>query len=104
VRDAIKAGEKAVRSSTHIVEETVDGGRIALISAPLQLEIPPGLDLTAKEGLKAAEAFNQGRLKESGDWVIFPRTLEYIADGRISSDEAGTLHFDGEPIPQGLRL
>jgi folate-dependent phosphoribosylglycinamide formyltransferase PurN len=104
VLDAIAAGESVVRSTTHIVEETVDGGRILMISAPMRLEYPPGADPGTKEGRRAAESHNQNRLKEAGDWVVFPRTLEYIADGRFAADEWGALYFDGAHVPKGLRL
>ncbi len=46
----------------------------------------------------------QERLKRSGDWTIFPRTLQYIAEGRYAQDEEGNLFFDGNPIPHGLSL
>lgn len=47
---------------------------------------------------------HQNRLKEIGDWVIFPRTLEFLADGRYSQDDQRKLYFDGKEIPQGVRL
>ncbi|MFA6032574.1 MAG: formyltransferase family protein [Myxococcota bacterium] len=104
VRDAIRAGETAVASSTHVVEDAVDGGRLVLISEPMNVEIPRGLDLSTGEGLGAAERHNQDLLKVRGDWEIFPLTLELIADGRIATDENGMLHLDGAPIPKGKRL
>ena len=104
VRDAIRAGEKTVASSTHVVENSVDGGRLMLISEPLNVEIQPGLDLATKEGLKAAERHNQDLLKVRGDWEIFPLTLELISAGRIASDDAGVLYLDGVAIPRGRRL
>ena len=104
VRDAIKAGEKTIASTTHLIEETVDGGRLLLISRRIPVEVPPGADLTDKEVVRGLEQANQARLKEQGDWVIFPKTLEFLADGRFAADGAGTIHFDGRPIPRGLDL
>lgn len=104
VRDAVAAGEKTIASSTHIIEDTVDGGRILMISKPVPVEVPPGADLRDKTVLRNAEESNQSRLKVQGDWIVFPLTLEYIADGRFSTDEKGTIHFDGRPVPKGLRL
>lgn len=92
VRDAILAGERFLRSSTHIIEERVDYGRILMISHPLEIV------------LNETNTEHQNRLKEVGDWIIFPKTLEYLADGRYSQDGQGNLHFDGKPIPNGLKL
>ncbi len=104
VRDAIVAGEKTIRSSTHIVEPVVDGGRILMISRPVNVVLQPGWDLSDLGDLKKAEAFNQERLKELGDWVIFPRTLEDIARGKFAHDKEGNLFYEGVPIPKGWRL
>jgi phosphoribosylglycinamide formyltransferase 1 len=104
VRDAIVAGEKTIASTTHIIEPEVDGGRILMISSPLEVEIPAGADLSEKNTALTVEDQNQERLKEAGDWVIFPKTLEYIATGRYGVGDSGLLHFDGEGIPEGLRL
>ena len=43
----------------------------------------------------------QGRLKEEGDWVIFPRTLRDIAKGLYEEDEKGRIHYNGKHIPEG---
>ncbi len=104
VRDAIVAGEKTLSSSTHIIEPQVDGGRLFMISKPLAVELSPGVDLSDKDTAKEAERHNQERLKEAGDWLIFPKTIEYIADGRFALDSESAIHFDGEPISQGLKL
>ncbi len=104
VREAILAGEKWIRSSTHLVEPVVDGGRILMISEPLEVVLEEKWDLSRKEDLEMAESFNQQRLKEKGDWVVFPRTLEDLALGRFAVDEDGLFHYDGIAIPKGYRL
>ena len=103
VRDAIVTGEKTIASTTHIVEEAVDQGPILMISPPLPVIIKKEWDLSNPDHLKEAEAFNQERLKENGDWLILPKTIEYLAHGRYGKDEAGTLYCDGKPIPRGVR-
>jgi len=103
VRDAILAGQTHISSSTHIIEPQVDGGRLFMISAPLAVDIPPDMNMNDPEGIKLIEAHNQMRLKENGDWIIFPKTIEYIADGRFALDESGHMCFDGQPLPHGLR-
>ena len=104
VRDAILAGEKRIASSTHIIEEAVDMGPVLMISPPLGVTLKPEWNFSIPEHIQKAEAFNQDQLKEKGDWIIFPKTIEYIARGRYGRDEKGGLYFDGEPAPKGLRL
>jgi len=115
VRDAVKSGEKQLRASTHLIEEKVDYGRILMISAPLSVpydEIRSRLLSKDPETLNALERNmindfvkeQQNLLKEKGDWIIFPKTLEYLAEGRYAQDGQGSLYFDNQPIPQGLRL
>jgi folate-dependent phosphoribosylglycinamide formyltransferase PurN len=104
VRDAIRAGETALRSTTHLVEAEVDGGRLLAVSPPTAVTIPAGADPPDRETLRRISAEHQERLKEGGDWVVFPRTLEWLADGRFAQDESGRLHFDGRPVPAGVRM
>lgn len=104
VRDAIVGGEKQLRATTHIIEPQVDYGRILMISPAVPVQLPEGFDVKDKARLNTLADEYQSRLKEAGDWVIFPKTLEHLADGRFSQDEQGNLHFNDKPIPQGLRL
>jgi len=104
VRDAIAAGRTVLHASTHLVTPAVDMGPILMISAPLAVEVPPGADLSAPATLQQVADLNQDRLKQAGDWIIFPRTIEDIARGRFQRDEAGALYYQGQPIPNGLRL
>jgi folate-dependent phosphoribosylglycinamide formyltransferase PurN len=104
VRDAIIAGEKYICSSTHIIEDRVDYGRILMISKPLEVVLEKGFDARNSEMVKAAENFNQNRLKEAGDWQIFPRTIVDIARGRYSQDGFGKLYYDDTLLFNGVRL
>jgi len=52
--------------------------------------------------IQTAEA-HQDRLKEIGDWKIFPQTIEMIARGRFALDESDNVYVDGNPVPQGYR-
>lgn len=101
VADAVRAGERTLASTTHIVEAEVDEGRILMISSPMQVVVQAGL--SPDRDLDAVAAANQDRLKEAGDWVIFPATLEMIAQGRFACDETGSIHFDGRAAPEGVR-
>lgn len=100
VRDAILAGEKELHATTHIVRNKVDYGEILLISEGIYVNIPEKLSLkdlikTEKSSL-LQEIVNshQNKLKENGDWKIFPLTLQYIAEGRFSIDTEGSVYFD----------
>jgi folate-dependent phosphoribosylglycinamide formyltransferase PurN len=103
VREAITTGEKTIAATTHVIEETVDQGPLLMISPAVPVIVKKEWNLSNPEHLKKAEAFNQDRLKKNGDWVIFPKTIEYLAQGRYSRDETGALYFDDRPIPHGFR-
>ncbi len=101
VRDAILAGEKTLRATTHIVEPIVDAGKTLMISEPVEVRIPENWDF--KKQKKQIVAENQSRLKKHGDWQIFPKTIQYVADGRFSRDENDELYFDEKLIPFGVQ-
>jgi len=108
VRDAILAGETELRASTHVVRKKVDYGEILVVSEPVPVELPEGVDLEELEGdkglLREVVEAHQDRLKERGDWVIFPLTINMIAEGIFALDGEGGVYLDGEPAPSGLRL
>jgi phosphoribosylglycinamide formyltransferase-1 len=122
---AILAGERFVHSSTHLVTPELDGGPIARVSRPVPVELPPGVtpanilpegaelgdlirDIRYNQGRRHGEALLythsrmlQERLKEQGDWVEFPRTVQRLAElalaGRLVLDASGSVRLDGEP-------
>ena len=98
VLDALKTGKKTISSTTHLVEEVVDGGRLLLLSKKMQVIWPNGI------GELQAASENQERLKIQGDWVIYPKTLEFIAKKRLGQDEFGGIYLDKKSIPKGYRL
>lgn len=98
VLNALKAGEKTLRASTHIIAEEIDQGPVLMVSAPLPVVMVDG------KSLEQLADEHQDRLKEIGDWKIFPLTLQFLAEGRFAKDESGLLHFDGQPIPNGWRM
>ena len=105
VSDAISAGETALRSSTLWADEGVDSGPLLMVSDPLPVELPEPLETLKMDKNRFMQIADehQERLKEIGDWKIFPRTVELISQGRFSFDENHRLYFDGEPIEGGLR-
>jgi folate-dependent phosphoribosylglycinamide formyltransferase PurN len=105
VVDAIAAGEKWLRSSTIWTDRGVDTGPLLMVSEPVSVELPEPLDslLDDKEKLLQVTEEHQKRLKEVGDWKIFPETVEMIARGRFALDDEKQVHVDGRPVPNGFR-
>ncbi len=108
VRDAILAGERELRASTHVVREKVDHGEILVVSEPVPVRLPEGVVLKElardKRLLRVIVDEHQGRLKERGDWVIFPLTIQMISEGRFALDGEGSVYVDGAPAPRGHRF
>ena len=105
VLDAIIAGEEALRSSTLWTDQGVDTGPLLMVSEPIKVELPSPLeDLQAdRERLLEIADIHQQRLKETGDWKIFPQTIEMIANGRFALDEFDNVYVDGVRVPEGYR-
>ncbi|MCB2187432.1 MAG: formyl transferase [Deltaproteobacteria bacterium] len=105
VYDAIAAGQSELRSSTLYTDLGVDSGPLLMVSDPLPVELPaPLAELLADPArLRQVADAHQERLKEAGDWVILPLTIELIASGRLALDAAGVVHLDGRPFPGGVR-
>ncbi len=101
VRDAIRAGEAAVHSTTHIVREEVDGGEILMVSSPVPVRLPEGYRPEAMGRPENLEKLNeiadehQDLLKLAGDWIVLPSTLHQLSLGRYGADENGRIFLDG---------
>ena len=110
VRDAILAGEKTLHSTTHIVRPEVDYGEILMRSPPVEVILPENLglhDLLKAENaeiLKRIVDEHQTKLKKNGDWIIYPKTLEMIGEGRYALDREGNVYVDDVLMPNGFRL
>ncbi len=105
VADAILAGEKYLRASTFWTDQGVDTGPLLMVSAPVEVKLPESVD-TLKNNtalLKQVVDKHQEELKQKGDWVIFPRTIEMISEGRFALDEMNRVYVDGKPVPEGYR-
>ena len=105
VEDAISAGEKMLRSSTLWTDEGVDSGPLLMVSDPVPVELPESLEtlIQNRERFVAVAEEHQERLKEAGDWKIFPLTIEMIARGRFAFDDKDRVYVDGTPFPGGYR-
>jgi folate-dependent phosphoribosylglycinamide formyltransferase PurN len=105
VLDAIEAGETVLRSSTLWTDQGVDTGPLLMVSDPLYVKLPEPLKplLKDRERLNQVAQEHQQRLKEIGDWKIFPITLEMIARGRFALDQDNRVYVDDQPLPDGFR-
>lgn len=103
VLDAIKAGEKTLRSSTLLTDKGVDTGPLLMISDPLEVVLPEPLVSLKNDMARLMEVadMHQEKLKQLGDWKIFPLTIEMIARGRFALDENYQVYVDGKPAFQG---
>ena len=103
VWDAIMAGENTLRSSTLWTDEGVDTGPLLMVSGPLSVELPEPLEILTKDNERLVQVVgqHQERLKELGDWRVFPLTIEMIARGRFALDEGNRVYVDGHPVPEG---
>ncbi|MCD6266115.1 MAG: formyl transferase [Deltaproteobacteria bacterium] len=106
VGNAIANGETSLRSSTIWIDAGVDTGPILMVSNALKVTLPSPLPelLKNRKAFKKVVNEHQKRLKEIGDWTIFPQTVEMIARGRFSLDENNNVYVDGQPVPEGYRL
>ena len=105
VLDAIAAGETELRSSTLWTDQGVDTGPLLMVSEPIEVDLPESFEslLKDKERLIQVAENHQQRLKEVGDWKIFPRTVDMVARGRFALDEVNQVYVDGRPVPHGYR-
>jgi folate-dependent phosphoribosylglycinamide formyltransferase PurN len=105
VVEAITSGEKLLRSSTIWTDKGVDTGPILMVSDPVRVQLPEPLEalVSDREKLLRVAEEHQNRLKEAGDWKIFPLTIEMIARGRYSIDNEDRVYVDGQPVPKGYR-
>jgi folate-dependent phosphoribosylglycinamide formyltransferase PurN len=105
VHDAILAGETSLRASTLWTDEGVDSGPLLMVSdsIPVKLSGKPDVLAQDKKGFSSVVDEHQNRLKEAGDWKIFPLTIEMMARGRFALDQENRVYVDGQPVPQGYR-
>jgi len=105
VEDAILSGDQNIFSTTHIVREEVDGGEMLVISAPVPVQLNVSLEKLAedKKLRKVVVSEHQTRLKEAGDWVVLPMTVQMVSEGRFALSEEG-VYLDAKPVPYGYRV
>lgn len=105
VLDAIVAGEKTLRSSTLWTDQGVDTGPLLMVSGAVKVELPEPLEELKKDEKRLLEVadLHQQRLKEAGDWEVFPCTIEMISRGRFAMDESNNVYVDSRGVPDGYR-
>lgn len=116
---AILRGDRTIRSSVILAGKVglkgagMDEGPVLGISDPMELDLR-GMSLdflketaARREGKSPAEyaddplarlaTFNVDRLKEAGDWKLFPRVVRDFATGLFHLED-GALCYRGEPV------
>jgi len=115
IKRAILMEQTELRSSTILATPytkklEMDEGPVLMISPPLPIELPSGLTVETFSRpanarlLERVASDLQRRLKEIGDWVVFPLTVKLIAEGRFGLDADGNVYFDGTKTKHGVRL
>ncbi|MBI2546102.1 hypothetical protein HYV81_02895 [Candidatus Woesearchaeota archaeon] len=105
VAKALLAGEKFLKSTTHIMTEKVDDGPVCMRSAPLEVSLPSDWDTNNPKIVKRVANEHQNRLKEIGDLVIFPKTILDWSLGKFGFDtDTGIVHYEGKSIPYGFKV
>ena len=105
VYDAIAAGQKELKASTLWIDQGVDSGPLLMVSEPLPVDLPAPLEELLEDSarLRRVADEHQEALKQLGDWVIFPLTVELMALGRLTVNARGLAELDGREYPQGVR-
>lgn len=105
VLDAIAAGQSELRSSTLWIDQGVDSGPLLMVSDALPVVLDHPLEQIKADSalMRRVADEHQERLKEAGDWIVFPETLRLIAAGRMGLTADGVVTLDGKAYPMGVR-
>ena len=79
----LERGAKVTGATVHFVDEDLDHGPILLQKA-----------VEVKEG-DTPEVL-QRRVMEEAEWILLPRAISLIAQGRVTIDESGITHISGK--------
>ena len=85
VRKVIENKGTGMRSSTHIVTTELDGGPVLMVSDAVVI------DSNDEHALL-------DRLKEQGDWKVYPETVKRLAEGRFWSDDGVVIDIVEEKL------
>jgi len=110
IRKGLLDGLSTFRSSVIWIDEGINSGPILTRSGPVSIVVPDEVDLNDfikgknRGVLRDAEIMTQQALKEKGDWIILPQTVQWIAEGRFALDDEGNVFFEGQPVPEGVTV
>jgi folate-dependent phosphoribosylglycinamide formyltransferase PurN len=92
VEDAVRGGEAATRETTHVVTETVDAGPVIVRSPPFPVHrdlVDDALERDAADVLDAYVYAHRQWMVRAGGGPTLAKTVELIADGRVTVDDEG---------------
>jgi folate-dependent phosphoribosylglycinamide formyltransferase PurN len=101
-----------MRSMTHLVDRSVNSGRILMVSRPVEIILGKEFDITKPESVSRMIYSNADRLKANGEREIFIKTIEDCILRRFLIYSDGQTYYSQTPdipesfvhIPKGLRL
>jgi folate-dependent phosphoribosylglycinamide formyltransferase PurN len=119
IETAILSGFTEIRSSVIVAQPYTGGGGGEMDSGPvLGISEPVSIDFCGcsmsdlgqiaalrpverpvggfRDSLEEIASFNQNRLKEGGDWIIFPRVVDDFARGRFAIGNDGSISYRTE--------
>ncbi len=99
IKKAILAHDSEVRSTVHLVNGDLDGGPVIAVSQPVKVIS----NYSSEQALDAASRKYQDELKQKGDWMIYPKVISMLAEGRITIN-GENVFVDGVLVKDGIRF
>lgn len=97
VGDAVRAGESSTRETAHVVTESVDRGPVVARSRPFAVHrdlVADARDRGAEDALDAYVYAHRRWMAREGGGRVLAKTVELVADGRVSVAD-GETYVDG---------
>ena len=99
VGDALSAGMKELRSSSHIATSQIDGGPVLVISPPVDVDYSLAETLSEKDFMR-----NYLRQVNAQSRLTAARTVYEIALGSFETDSSGGVYYCGNKTEHGIKL
>ncbi|MDR1957353.1 MAG: acetate--CoA ligase family protein [Treponema sp.] len=97
VGDALQAREPTLSSASHLATKEIDGGPLLVLSE----RIPVDYSLHRDEAERMRHYLG---LVNEQNRLVGARTVLELALGNFATDESGKVYYQGNPVPQGIRM